>query len=72
MDNADFDILVQDILRIQPGDANFDGAVSFADFLVLSSSFGQTDTDWADGNFDLDSDVTFADFLILSEFFGSL
>ncbi len=72
VDDADFDVLVHDIAMITPGDVNFDGTVSFADFLVLSTNFGQADRDWADGNFDLDSDVTFTDFLILSEFFGSL
>ncbi len=58
---------IQDI----PGDANRDGEVTFADFLILSSNFGkQVDAVWADGDFDGDGMVSFADFLILSANFA--
>ena len=52
------------------GDANRDGAVDFADFQVLSSSFGQQG-DWSAGDFDLDGTVGFSDFLLMADNFGS-
>ncbi len=53
------------------GDANRDGEINFADFLVLSSNFGKMDAIWADGDFDGNGVVDFADFLLLSENFGT-
>lgn len=54
------------------GDADDDGEVSFADFLVLSSNFGaEVDAVWEDGDFDGDGAVSFADFLLLSANFGN-
>ena len=54
-----------------PGDADGDGKVAFADFLILSANFGkQVDAVWADGDFNGDGKIEFADFLILSENFG--
>lgn len=53
-----------------PGDANRDGQVNFADFLILSVAFG-TEGDWPSGDFDGDGVVTFSDFLVLSSNFGS-
>ena len=52
------------------GDADGNGAVEFADFLVLSGNFGQ-EGDYKQGNFDLMGGVEFADFLILSGNFGA-
>lgn len=52
-----------------PGDANSDGEVSFADFLVLSENFGEAGG-WSEGDFDLNGVVEFADFLLLSNNFG--
>ena len=71
VDEGDFELLVHDILQVRPGDVNYDGEVDFADFLVLSHHFGETDSDWEEGNFDLQSGVDFADFLALSSGFGS-
>lgn len=56
--------------EIKPGDSNFDGKVDFADFLVLSASFGNDGT-WSTGDFDGDGIVAFSDFLLLSSNFGS-
>ena len=53
------------------GDADDDGEVAFADFLLLSANFGKTDAVWANGDFDADGKVEFADFLILSVNFGN-
>ena len=53
-----------------PGDANQDGIVSFADFLILSGNFGKTSQGFQDGDFDGTGTVDFADFLILSKNFG--
>ena len=53
------------------GDADDDGEVAFADFLLLANNFGkEVDAVWAEGDFDGDGKVAFADFLILSENFG--
>ncbi|MDP9174255.1 MAG: hypothetical protein M3O30_10380, partial [Planctomycetota bacterium] len=52
------------------GDANIDGKVDFADFVILSNHFGGTFTNWDQGNFNYDSGVDFADFVILSNNFG--
>ena len=53
----------------QAGDANLDSVVDFADFLILSASFGES-TNWSSGDFDCDGEVEFSDFLILSGNFG--
>lgn len=53
-----------------PGDADFDGEVQFADFLLLSRNFGEAG-DWWQGDFDGSGDVQFEDFLILSQNFGA-
>ena len=52
------------------GDADLDGEVAFADFLVLSSYFGDMESSWRQGNFDLDEVISFADFLLLSANYG--
>ena len=55
----------------QPGDANMDGEVNFADFTILANNFGRdADVVFADGDFDEDGDVDFSDFLILADNFG--
>lgn len=49
----------------RPGDANMDGTVDFADFLICSGNFGNFGR-WNSGDFNDDQRVNFADFLILS------
>ena len=51
------------------GDLDDSGDVAFADFLILSSNFGQSGR-LADGDLDCTGEVAFADFLILSQNFG--
>ncbi len=58
-------------LGILPGDFDGNKKVEFADFLVLSSNFGQDGKTYAEGNADGAGKVEFADFLILSDNFGS-
>ena len=55
------------------GDVDFDGQVSFADFLVLSENFGQQfePGHYSRGDFDCNGEVAFVDFLVLSANFGS-
>lgn len=53
------------------GDINGDGAVSFPDFLILSSNFGTDASSHTEGDLDCDGTVAFADFLILSSNFGA-
>ena len=56
--------------EVRPRDANGDCFVDFADFLILSSNFGQSGKSLVDGDFDGSGTVDFADFLILSSNFG--
>ena len=54
-----------------PGDADENGDVAFADFLLLSANYGkQVDAVWAEGDFNEDGSVSFEDFLILSANFS--
>jgi|GEM_PF-4356009 len=59
------------VLENSLGDANGDGDVDFADFLVLSQNFGKTDQAFADGDFDGNGLVDFADFLVLADSFAT-
>ncbi len=54
---------------ILAGDADLNGSVEFADFLVLSTAFGG-EGHFGQGDFDCDGQVAFADFLTLSTNFG--
>lgn len=58
-------------LNTVAGDLDGDGSVAFADFLVLSSNFGNAEGTYAEGNVDLTDGVAFADFLALSSNFGA-
>jgi len=58
-------------LNTVAGDLDGNGEVAFADFLVLSSNFGNADGSYSDGNIDLADGVAFADFLALSANFGA-
>ena len=52
---------------LRPGDSNGDGRVTFTDFLILSSKYGQqVDRAFADGDFDGNGIVDFLDYLILA------
>lgn len=51
------------------GDVNLDGAVSFADLLILAENFGQTGT-FTQGDLNHDGIVNFADLLILAQGYG--
>ena len=59
-------------LDLRLGDLNSDGAVNFADFLILSANFSQTGKGYGEGNLDLDGmgEVAFTDFLLFSANFG--
>ncbi len=70
VNEADRTFMVETIFRTLLGDTDLDRDVDFADFLILSSNFGSTDTGWAQGNFNGDADTGFADFLMLSANFG--
>ena len=52
------------------GDIDGNGAVEFADFLVLSTNFGQDVDGHAQGDLDCNGAVEFADFLVMSSTFG--
>ena len=53
-----------------PGDVDKNGDVDFADFLILSSTFGDTVAPGTGADIDGDGVVGFADFLLLSANFG--
>lgn len=73
--NGDCEVNIDDITTFldfanRPlGDADFDGSVGFADFLILSRNFG-TPATYTEGDFNADGEVQFSDFLILSANFG--
>ena len=69
VDDADRQVWITDLAGSLAGDADLDGSVAFADFLLLSASFG-TAGGWGSGDFDGSGDVQFADFLLLSATFG--
>lgn len=54
-----------------PGDANGDGKVSFADYIVLANNFGNDfDATWYMGDFNRDAKVSFSDYILLANNFG--
>jgi len=52
------------------GDANLDGKVNFTDYLLLSASFNNANTNWDQGNFNHSAKTNFGDFLLLSANFN--
>ena len=69
------DDVIVDYVQTPPGDANNDGVVQFADFVILANNFGTYSVSpspvWEQGNFDGDREVGFADFALLAENFGT-
>jgi hypothetical protein len=51
------------------GDADLDGTVQFADFVILANSYGRPGA-WTEGDFDASGQVQFPDFTILANNFG--
>lgn len=70
IDRQDVDLLVREVLLTEYGDLNLDGSVDFADFIRLSTHYGQSDAGWMQGDLTGDDDVDFADFVLLSASFG--
>ena len=71
-DDADMDLLIEEIFGTYRGDSDLDGDVDFNDFLNLAANFGTAGgASWAQGDFDSDCDVDFLDFLVFSQNFGS-
>ena len=68
-DRIDRIFLLTAVLDVVAGDTDLSGTVDFADFLLLSASFG-TPAGWQGGDFDGDGLVNFADFFQLSGNFG--
>lgn len=62
--------LDHELVRKVNGDANFDGEVSFPDFLTMSGNFNQSGATWSQGDFVPNGVVEFPDFLELSANFG--
>jgi hypothetical protein len=59
-----------DVHRGLLGDANDDGVVNFADFVLLSNHFGATGAGWGGADFNGEGVTNFADFVLLSNDFG--
>jgi hypothetical protein len=70
VDAADVNFWVEEAKETSFGDANLDGHVAFADFVVLADHFQQLGG-WGDGDFDGDGMIAFFDFVVLSDNFGS-
>ena len=62
--------LIEGIMGGILGDIDLDRSVTFDDFLLLSSQFGKSDANYADGDLNGDALVNFDDFLLLSGNFG--
>lgn len=71
INDADLAFIEKLIPNKIPGDANLDGLVVFADFLVLSRNYEKQTELWSEGDFDGDGFVRFPDFLALSANFES-
>lgn len=68
---ADVDFLLASILGTTRGDADLNGVVEFADFLLLAAAFPENEQQgWESGDFNGDGRTTFADFLLLAANFG--
>jgi hypothetical protein len=65
----DREIWVEQLARTRFGDADLNGSVEFADFLLLADAFG-TSGKWSDGDFDGNANIGFPDFLLLAANFG--
>ena len=63
---ADRDKLITEVFQTVAGDTDLDGDIDFADFLVVSTSFGTEGGGWASGDYDGNGITEFADFLALS------
>lgn len=70
IDELDMDHWIVEIAQTRRGDANLDGNVDFADFLIVSANFGKVDRSWGEGDLNGDGEVSFEDFLLLSGNFG--
>ncbi len=70
-DNISFEAATATCDDSTMGDLDGNGAVEFADFLVLSANFGQPVDGHEAGDIDCNGSVEFADFLVLSSNFGS-
>lgn len=57
--------------EVLPGDVNRDGMVDFADFLLLSGSYGDEVEPNTGADFDGSGVIDFPDFLVLSQNFGT-
>ena len=53
-----------------PGDADGDGKVDFADFVIVARNYGKTNATWSDGDFNNDGSVGFDDLLIVARNYG--
>ncbi len=69
VDQADADLLIEQILGSPYGNANLDGIVNLDDFFTLRSHFGQA-VGWAGGDFTGDQFVNLDDFFLLRGHFG--
>ncbi|MEQ9453602.1 MAG: hypothetical protein RLN76_03270 [Phycisphaeraceae bacterium] len=70
LDEADFDVFLEEIVGTGPGDANLDGLVDLIDLSMLAANFGQFPRGWTEGDFDGSGEVTLSDLSILATNFG--
>lgn len=69
VDSQDLHEYLDEAVGTRPGDIDFDGEVTFRDFLTLAANFGQKGG-WSSGDFDCSGDVQFRDFVMLAQNFG--
>ncbi len=68
VDNEDRQIWIEDLAKLTPGDANFDGLVDAVDFELWNTNRFQPDTGWASGDFDGNGATDVADFNIWNDY----
>lgn len=57
------------VSALLPGDANFDGNVSFDDLVTVARNYGKTGS-WINGDFDGDGTIDFSDLVIVARNYG--
>ena len=67
--SADRSLWIDELALTLVGDLDLNATVDFADFVVLSTHFGQAGG-WAAGDFDGSGRIEFPDFLLLAENYG--
>lgn len=70
VDEADLEVLIEQVLATAFGDATLDGVVNLEDLALLATHFGESGKGWGDGDFNADGLVNLEDLALLATDFG--